>query len=137
MVYSVEKIFEGATDVWMTKAVVEAIFEHDGGNPEDMDLDLGNIPKGLLRKIQYFSKAGFRNHEGGRGRPIKSEDNGVYRIGYDDLFRVYGFYSDESRKNEFIAIATCTKHDKKNSSRERAIIRHVAEVYENDSWKKA
>lgn len=134
MVYSVEKIFDGATDVWMTEAVVDEIIAHDGLTFED--LDLNNIPSGLFKKVLYYSKAGFLKFEGKKGRPIKHEGKGVYRIGANDLFRVYGFYSDEIRKKEFIAIATWSKHGQKNTSRERDIISHVAEVKENGSWAK-
>ena len=134
MVYSVEKIFIGETDVWMTEAVVDEIFDHDGIASENMDLN--NIPAGLFKKIDYFSKAGFRNHEGKRGQPIKYEGEGVYRIGVSDLFRVYGFYEDEARKIDFIAITTWSKHGQKNTQRERDIISHVAEVKKNGSWTK-
>lgn len=131
--YEVYEIFNGKTDVWMTKAVVEAIFKHDALDANA--LDLKNIPAGLLKKISYYSEAGFWNHEGKKGQPIKYEGGGVYRIGLaHDLFRVYGFYTDESRKDEFIGITPWLKRGQKNKSRERAIIKHIAQVKTDGDW---
>ncbi len=119
----VELIFEGITNVWMTEEVVDGILEHD--------------PTGaLLAKIRYFAAAGFRHHEGSKGRPIRPEGSGVVRIGYGDLFRVYGFYTDDIR-GEFIAIRAHTKRKKKNTSRERRVIDEVAEVKHDGTWTKA
>ena len=132
--YEVETIFENATTVCMTEEVLEAIFDHDGIEPDD--LDLKNIPAGLLEKIRYWSLAGFRRHEGSKGRPIKYEGKGVYRLGLKhDLFRVYGFYEDESRKDKFIAIkAWGEKQGTSNTSRERAVIREVQRVIQDGDW---
>lgn len=129
--YEVEQYFRGKTDVWLTDKVVEAIFDHDGLDPED--IDMSNIPASLFKKISYYSEMGFLKHEGSKGRPIKHEGNGVYRIGHR-LFRVYGFYTDEIRKNEFIGITPWLKRGQKNTSRERAIIKHIAQVKTDGDW---
>jgi hypothetical protein len=132
-VYEVETIFENETTVCMTEEVLDAIIRHDGIRPQDIDLT--DLPGGLLKKIEYWSRAGFRKHEGRHGQPIKYEDQGVYRIGYGDLFRIYGFYTDESRKDKFIAIKPwANKRGKKNTSRERAVITEVARVKRDVDW---
>lgn len=101
--YEVERVFAGKTDVWMTVEVYEAIEARDKTRKP-----------ALLRKIAYFSEAGFQSHEGKKGQPIKHEEGGVYRIGLNDLFRVYGFYSwdDDHRRNQNFIIIACSRRQK-------------------------
>src|SRR5215212_8356367 len=86
----------------------------------------------FLKKLKYYAEAGFRFHEG-EGQPVKSEGNGVYRVG-KDLFRIVGFYEDD-RKVAFVGIATLQKRGMKLSGPDRAIIREVADVKMNGLWK--
>ncbi len=67
------------TDVWASEAVLKADAELKSGSKKQ---------KQLANKIEYYAQAGFRNHEGDR-RPIRSEGDGVFRIGrHGDLFRI-------------------------------------------------
>ncbi|MBI1375317.1 MAG: hypothetical protein GC159_21575 [Phycisphaera sp.] len=129
--YEVELVFDAETSVWMTDEVFDAIWKHDGGNS---DAELDDIKGGMLEKIEYWSRGGFWNFEGTRG--IKNEGNGVYRLGlHGDLFRVYGFYEDNTKRS-FIAVEPhADKKGKSNTSRERRIIGKVAKA-RDDGWKK-
>ncbi len=130
--YQVELVFEGETDVWMTADAFDAIADHDGSQGQIVLDDPG---KGLLRKIKYYSGAGFGNFEYGKGAPVKHEGNGVYRVGYGDLFRVYGFYHGPKRR-EYIALRAHLKRKQKNTARERQVIAEVRRTKDNGDWER-
>jgi len=134
--YTVELVFTGTTNVWMTEAAYDRICEHDGTDPEDTDKPLG----GMLKKLHYFSQAGFFSHEGGNktGKPIKHEWSRVYRIGlYGNLFRLYGFYEDDPKKTVFVVlIAHAEKKGKKNTFAEKRWIDEVARARDERDWQK-
>ena len=129
--YQVELVLEGETDVWMTGSAFDAIHEHDG---TEAGMEPDEPDQGLLRKIRHYSTHGFGKFEG-RKRPIKYEGNGVYRIGYGDLFRIYGFYNGPQRR-EFIAIRPHLKRGQKNTARERNAIAEVQRAKDNGDWEK-
>ena len=129
--YQVELVLEGQTDVWMTESVVDEIEKHDGTKA---GVDPDEPDHGLYRKIKHYSENGFWKFEGAK-RPIKHEGNGVYRIGYGDLFRIYGFYNGPGRR-EFIAIRPHLKRGQKNTARERNAITKVRRAKDNGDWEK-
>lgn len=126
----VDGLFVGApyeTEVWCSKIVADALDQLQQGTKRERQ---------IANKVDYYARAGFRNHEGGHG-PIRSEGNGVFRIGaWGDLFRILGFYSTE-RKDEFIAIDAFGKREQKLRKNEKLLIERVAHIKSDKLWEKA
>lgn len=111
------------TRLWLSDQAIAAIDEHAKQEKK---------PGFFLEKLTYWCRAGLPRFE---PDVVRSEGNGVFRIGYNDLFRLIGFYEDDHKK-DFIVIAAITKHGKKLRANERRAIRDVAEVKAKGDWKR-
>lgn len=114
------------TQVWISKQAA------DGMEKELVPQDFENA----VRKVLMFAQGGFFNYER-PGGPIRHEGNQVYRIAYksDTLFRLVGFYGDDTRR-EFVIIDAFTKHGKKLRGPERERIAAVGRIRETRTWQK-
>ena len=134
--YEVDDLFEGMecrTRVWVSQKAAAAILEHDRRRGKRRKAD----PRGeFLQALERYAANGFAHYEGAQGRPIRHEGDGVYRIGMKrSLFRIIGFYEDESRA-DFIAIDTFTKKGQSLSGSQRKRIREAARVKRDRLWKR-
>lgn len=123
----VRELFPGRVDLrtqlWVADCCLEAI-----DNLDDM------TQRVLLKKLEHFCRAGFDVFEGA-SRPIRSEGDGVFRIGIQrSLFRLLGFY--ERRPDVFISPDAFKKRGQQLSSADRKRIKAVARVKDKDSYRK-
>src|SRR4051812_6669723 len=110
--HEVEELFAGVlcqTRFWISDAATKAIDDYLSTRPQEAGK--------LAAKLKYYAQAGFLRFEG-EGNPIKHEWDGVYRIAWEGLFRIVGFYEDD-RKKDFIAIDAFLKKKTKLSAKER------------------
>ena len=116
------------TEVWISDAAASAI-EQQAGTRES--------PTGaLLVKLRHYARAGFRYFEG-KGKPIRYEGDGVFRIGLrSDLFRLIGFYGG-FRKSEFIIVDTYRKRGQKRSATHTTRVMKAAKIRRDELWRKA
>lgn len=115
---------------------------------QDTGLDLGHGAQGIreylakrpaeaepmLKKLKYYAEAGFLRFEG-EGQPVKHEWDGVYRVAWEGMFRILGFYEDESKRN-FITTDAFLKRKTMLSRPERDKIDEVARVKREGDWKR-
>ena|SRR5947207_1087207 len=112
------------TELWISEHAAEAL---------DDFVDETNEGPRFYKKLSFWAEAGFPVYERKGERPIRREENGVYRVGAGlTLFRLYGFY-DKGKRN-FIAIDAVHKRKTKLSSAERTAIRSVARVRDDEDW---
>lgn len=127
-IHVVDELFVGddfATDVWASEDVQQAL----GRLPPDVRVR-------FLDKLRYYATGGFGVFTGGRGRPIRVEWEGVFRVAHSpSLFRVIGFF-DERHNAVFIAMDAFKKQGKKLTSKERRRIDAVARVNAQGNWRK-
>lgn len=87
-------------------------------------------------RVKRFYEEGFWLAERSSPPIVKHEWRQVYRIGFiDDLFRVIGFYEDQS-KHDFMAIDSFRKRGQNLSKAQRKIIDHVANIRETKAYRK-
>ena len=121
---------EYRTCVWISKKATEFL-DKKSGKGHDRALNE------LLEKVEYWSKAGFWNFEGGEGFPIKNEGGGVFRLGHrNSMFRLLGFYENDD-KHRFLIIDGFLKLKTKLANHERERIRQVGFVNKADGWTKS
>jgi hypothetical protein len=126
--HEVEDLFEGMpckTRLWVSPEALQGISDYLAKRPDEQGP--------LMKKLRYWTQAGFV-HQEGVGEPIKHEWDGAYRIGWG-LFRIVGFYEDETKAN-FIAVDAFLKKKQKLSGPERARIDEVARVKRDGDWKR-
>lgn len=94
-----------------------------------------NDPNGAVEAcLKRCAVMGFRRAE--YGDFVKHEWDGVYRFGRpDSLFRLIGFYEDDTKEN-FIVIDAFEKGKQRLNARERGLIDNVAAVKRNRDWEK-
>ena len=115
------------TEVWVSDTVRERIGEYTAAERKQ---------GAFLKKLELCATAGFAKYEGDTKCPIRYEWDGVYRIGlHADLFRVYGFYEDPSKRS-FIAVDALIKKGQKLTRHEKDRINEVARVKETEDWSK-
>jgi len=116
-----------ATRVWVTHPVADAI--------DDYVRSRGRIGRQFLDRLRRYADNGFSFYEGAK-HPIRSEWDGVYRIGHPiDLFRLIGFYVDGS-KTEFVVVDAYTKKGQKLTGPERARIDRAAKIKRLVTWRR-
>lgn len=116
------------TQVWISDSAAGAIKERAGTKENPIGA--------LLMKLQHYARSGFRYFEG-KGKPIRYEGDGVFRVGLrSDLFRLIGFYTG-SRKSEFITVDTYRKRGQKRSATYTARVKKVARIKRDGLWRKA
>lgn len=87
-------------------------------------------------RIKRLAQNGFAYGERSTPQIVKHEWDQVYRVGYvDSLFRMIGFYEDNS-KHDFIAIDSFLKKGKQLTKGQRKLIDEVATIKRNATWKK-
>lgn len=116
---------EYKTQVWLTAAAVQEIFEYQKRKEKDRGF--------FLKRLKHYARAGFRQYEGREGKPIKAEF-GIYRISDgSSLYRAYGDYENHEKQTFFIVDAFL-KHGRELRQSEADRIRQAAKVAHNASW---
>ena len=88
-----------------------------------------------MKRLMRYAQNGFLLYEG-KEKPIRHEWDGVYRIGHPvDLFRILGFYEDDTKTN-FIVIDAWMKGGQRLSASEQARIDAIATVKKNGLWRR-
>ncbi len=119
------------TQLWLSDAVLEAIDEYEQ-----------SYGPRYMSKVEYYAKAGFRNHEGTRSksknqpgiRP-KTDYGHVLAIQPFGLFRIYGFY-ENPQKTVFIGVSTTMKRGMKMRAKDKEACQFAADVCESGKWRK-
>ena len=128
--YEVAEVFGGAcrTRLWLSQ----------GAQKEIVRFRKKGDPNGAFwKRLKRFAETGFSLYERGNDPPIRSEWGGVYRIGtVDSLFRIIGFYADDS-KADFIAIDAFLKKGQRLNQAEKERVNEVVRVKKDGDWKKA
>jgi hypothetical protein len=126
----VEEVFPDIackTRLWWSQAVMEEVLEYVRRK--------GKIGRTLLDKLQYWAQAGFGHFERSHNCPIKHEEGEAFRISDGGLFRIAGFYENETKK-DFIAISAFRKRGQKNSSVDRRHYENASNVKEKSLWRR-
>lgn len=112
------------TRLWYSKAVKKAIGDLDGSEQ-----------KSLRKRLIRYMKHGFRHYERD-DFPICSESNGIWRIGHrNDLFRIIGFYENNTDQN-FIATHAFKKKGQELTSAQQEMLRQARQIREQASYQK-
>ena len=116
------------TRLWFSEKVTKEVAEfRKRGDPNGA----------FWKRVKRHAQNGFWLAERGNNPPIRHEWDRVYRIGFiDSLFRIIGFYEDESEKRDFIAIDAFLKSGQDLNTAQRARIDEVARVRQEILWKK-
>lgn len=124
----VDELFPNAgmqTRIWISPAAAEVIEKRSRKNRESIAY--------LLKRLQRYAANGFALYEGHQ-KPIRLEWGGVYRIGHpEDLFRLIGFYEDNSRR-DFIVIDAFLKTGQELTASQRERISGVAKIKKENQW---
>lgn len=112
------------TRVWITVSALEEFTKYQRQEQPQ---------KKFIKKLKRYAKTGFSNFEG--NDPIRYEGNGVFRISDGSLFRLYGFYENDS-KTDFIVIDALLKRKTKISSSIRKRIDKIAQIKRDKLWTK-
>ena len=114
------------THLWVSDAVLDRLNKRARKHQQSIAR--------FLTVLKRYVQNGFACYEG-PGHPVRHEGDGVYRIGHHDLFRVIGFYEDDSRR-DFIAIGCFLKRRQALNAAERRRIKDVARVKKEHLWKR-
>lgn len=118
---------EYETNVWVSESADRAIGKW--GNSREAGR-LGD-------KVEYWAKSGFWKWEGSAnsGRPIVHEWDGVFRLGYQSLHRMLGFYENDNKRS-FLIVDAYLKKGKGLNRTEKGYIDEVARVKKLGLWEK-
>jgi hypothetical protein len=129
MIHEVTEVRFGVrckTTLWLSQKAREGIDDYrKKGDPDGA----------FWKKIKRYAINGFDLYERGRPSPVLFEWDGVFRVSTGTLFRLYGFYSGDS-KSEFIVVDVALKRGMELSKSERSQIDEVARVRREGLWKK-
>ncbi|HEY3243767.1 MAG TPA: hypothetical protein VGM03_10490 [Phycisphaerae bacterium] len=114
------------TRVWLSRSAERAIQKfRRKGDPDGS----------FWKRLKRWAQNGFRLHEGPDG-PIRLEWDGVYRVGpIDSLFRIIGFYENDSRAH-FIGMDAFLKHGQQLTDGQKKRIDAVAAIKRDGNWRK-
>ena len=88
----------------------------------------------FIAKLDRYARAGFDRFEG-KKRPIRSEGDGVYRVGHTEtLFRIIGFFEDD-RRDSFVGIDAFRKVGTQLTAGQRDRIKNVARIKRLGTWR--